>query len=172
MNTFETNRKDNPEDIYFFSPNLPYIDTSILFKMEYEDTKLRVQNNHVNCLYHNLTIEEFDKIYNDYNRYLNLDFEPILISDKVYALTLDEQQKLFETIVTNWIYYHTVNNLPVEVKRSDFKHPCMADYVLTLLDKKYGIDTKESLALGAKILRQDPKDYTQMVKGRRIYYNR
>ncbi len=172
MNIFGLNKNDNPEDIYFFRPTIPQIDTSKLFTMTGEYGKLRVQNKNVNCLFSNLTRDSFDKIYNDFNRHLNLDFRPLNIDNKVYSLTKDEQEKLFETIVTSWIYYYTINNFTVKVKRSDFTHPYMVDYVLPIVDKKYGTDTNESLALGAKILRQDLDDYAKTVKGRREYYNR
>lgn len=172
MNIFGLNKSDNPEDIYFFRPTLPQIDTSKLFTMTGEHGKLRVQNKNVNCLFSNLTRDIFDKIYNNFNRHLNLDFESLNINNKVYSLTADEQENLFETIVTSWIYYYTINNLTVKIMRSDFTHPYMADYVLTIVDKKYGTDTNESLVLGAKILRQDLDVYIKTVKRRREYYDR
>jgi hypothetical protein len=172
MNIFGLNKNDNPEDIYFFRPTLPQIDTSKLFTMTSEYGKLRVQNKNVNCLFSNLTRDSFDKIYNDFNKHLNLDFKPLYLDNKEYSLTTDEQEKLFETIVTSWIYYYTINNLTIKVKRSDFTHPYMVDYVLTVVDNKYGTDTNVSLALGAKILRQALNDYTKTVKGRREYYDR
>ncbi|UZR96296.1 hypothetical protein [Chondrinema litorale] len=89
-----------------------------------------------------------------------------------YTLSPNEQEKLFQKIVTSWIYFYTINNLTVEVKESDFTHPYMVDYVLTIVDKKFGDDTTESLALGAKILRQDLNDYTKTVESRRIYYDK
>lgn len=167
-----TNKREPSEDIYFFRPSLDPIDTSRLFSITSESGKLRVQNKNVNCLFSRLTRESFDQLYNDFYRHLNLDFEPLPINSKIYALTLEEQEKLFETIVASWIYYYSINNLTVEVKRSDFSHPHMVDHVLSIVDKKYGKDTNESLALGAKILRQNLEEYTQTVKGRRVYYDR
>ena len=169
---FGLNKKANPNDIYFHRPELPHIDTSILFNITEENGKLRVQNENVNCLFSNLTRDTFDKFYNEFNRYLNLDFEQLNIDNRTYGLTLDEGERLFETIVTSWIYYYTINNLTVRVRRSDFTHPYMVDYVLEIIDKKYGEDTNESLALGAKILRQDLKKYIKTVKSRRWYYDR
>jgi hypothetical protein len=172
MSIFKLSKNDNPDDIYFFRSNLPQIDTSKLFTITSEYGKLRVQNRNVNCLFSNLTNESFDKLYNDFNQHLSLDFEPLNLNNKVLSLTADEQEKLFQTIVTSWIYYYTINNFTVKVKRSDFTHPYMVDYVLNVVDKKFGADTNESLALGAKILRQDLNDYTKTVNGRRAYYNR
>lgn len=159
-------------NIYLFRPFLPQIDTSKLFTITDEKGKLRVQNKNINCLFSNLTRESFDKIYNNFNRRLNLDFEPLHLHGKNYTLTPDEQEKLFQRIVKSWMYYYTINNLTVEVKESDFKHPYMVDYVLAIVDKKYGIDTNQSLALGAKILRQDLRDYTKTLEGRRWYYDK
>jgi hypothetical protein len=172
MNIFGLRKNNNPEDIYFFRQTLPQIDTSTLFTITEENGKLRVQNRHVNCLFNYLTRDLFDNIYNDFNRHLNLDFEPLRLNNKTFSLTGDEQEKLFQTIVTSWIYYYTINNLTIKVKRSDFIHPYMVDYVLRVVDNKYGPDTNESLALGAKILRQDLNDYRKTVKARRKYYEK
>jgi hypothetical protein len=165
-------KKGNPDDIYYYRPGLPLIDTSKHFEITVESGKLRVKNKNINCLFSHLTAGSFEEIYNDFNRHLNLDYEPLELGGKVYSLTEKEKQKLFDTIVTNWIYYYTINNLKVEVKRSDFTHPYMVDYVLNILDKKFGKDTGASLALGAKLLRQDPEYYIRTVQGRRMYYER
>ena len=166
------NNAEQLEDIYLFRPHLPHIDTSKHFEITVERGNLRVKNKNIHCLFGNLTPESFDKIYNDFNRHLNLDFEPAIVNKEVYSLTDDEKENLFETIVTSWIYFYTVNDLEVKVKRSDFTHPYMVDYVLWTMDKKYGIDTPISLMLGAKILRQNLTEYSNTVKGQRIRYDR
>lgn len=159
-------------DIYYYRPDLPEVDTAKVFEITHVNGKLAVKNNNIACLFSNLTPDQFDKLYNDFNRHLNLDFAPVTLNNKTYQLTDAEQKKLTEKIITSWIYFYTINNLAVEVKRSDFTHPYMVDYVLSVLDKKCGTDTREALALGAKILRQRLADYTNAVKGRRRYYDR
>jgi len=172
MDIFGLDKRDNPTDIYFYRPGLLTVDTSMKFKITIEGEKLRVKNKNVNCLFSNLTPDYFDELYNSFNRHLNLDFDPVTIDQKEFFLSKDEEEIVTEKIITNWIYYYTVNNLRVKVKRSDFTHPYMVDYVLSILDKKYGVDTNESLTLGAKILRQRLTEYTNTVKGRRQYYDR
>lgn len=159
-------------DIYFYRSGLPIVDTRKKFEITIEGNKLRVKNRNVNCLFSNLTSACFDELYNNFNRYLNPDFEPLTIGNKEFALSHDEKEKLTETVITHWIYYYSINNLKVKVSRGDFTHPYMVDIVLSILDKKYGIDTNESLMLGAKILRQSLADYSRTVKGRRLYYER
>lgn len=160
------------EDIYFFRPHLPKVSIAQLFEIDYEQEKLRVRNTNVNCLYSHLTKETFDEVYNRFLQYLNLDFGPFQVEGKVYQLNKQSQNRLVESIITGWIYCYTLNNLEVDVKRSDFGHPYMVDHVLHLLDKKFGIDTSASLVLGAKILRLDLDNYKGAVKGRRRYYNK
>ena len=172
MNIFGLNNKDNPSDIYFYQPSKIKVDTSITFEATIEGAKLRVKNKNVNCLFSNLTTETFDIIYNEFVQHLNLDFSPVAINGNLYQLTSDEQVYLQETIITRWIYFYTINNMKIKVKRSDFTHPYMVDYVLSLLDKKFGIDTDVSLTIGASILRQNFKEYCRTVEGRRWYYNR
>jgi hypothetical protein len=163
---------ENSEDIYFHQPLKPTVDTSTIFEIATEGKKLRVKNQHVNCLFSNLTAATFDACYNDYVQHLNMNFAPVYINGKLYQLKPIEQEYLMQKIITSWIYYYTINNLPVEVKRADFTHPYMVDYVLGLLDGKFGKDTEVSLAVGASILRQDLEEYNSNVAGRRRYYDR
>ncbi|MFD2970226.1 hypothetical protein [Sphingobacterium bambusae] len=166
---------NNPSDIYFFRPDLPTIDTAILFNITQENEGLRVQNQHVSFLFAHLNEKEFDEIYNKFNQHLNLNFEPLMVKSKVVELTAPEKESLLQRIIMHWIYYYTVNHLPVLVQRSDFLHPQTTDEVIWALNEKFNLknrDTQLSLLFGAHILRRDIADYTGDVKGRRIYYDR
>jgi hypothetical protein len=165
-------RQNSPDDIYFLRSDLPPIETSDLFEILEEDGKLRVRNKNVNCLFSNLSKKTFDSIYNDYLQCLNLNFSPLMTGNTVCQLTGEEQKKLTENIITYWMYFYTINSMSVRVKRSDFTHPYMVDFVLQILDKKYGIDTEESIQFGAHLLRQNIEDYRKTVKARRWYYER
>ncbi len=166
---------NNPSDIYFFRPDLPSIDTAILFHITHEDEGLRVQNQHANFLFAHLKEKDFEEIYNRFNQHLNLNFEPLMIENKVIELTAPEKERLFQTIVLSWIYFYTINNLPIVVERSDFLHAYTTDKVIWALNKKFKLknkDTQLSLLFGAHILRRNVDDYTGEVKGRRRYYDR
>lgn len=165
-------KNKDPRNIFYLRPNLPPIITSKTFKITSEKGKLRVKNKNVNCLFSNLSSEGFNEIYNTYYKHLNLDFETLILDNQSYSLPETEQSKLVERIITSWIYYYSINNLTIEINPSDFTHPDMVDNVLRIVDETYGIDTKVSLTLGAKILRRDLNDYTNTVKGRRLYYDR
>jgi hypothetical protein len=162
----------NSKEVYFYQPNKSKVDTSAVFEVKQEGGKLRVRNDNVNCLFSNLTPEAFDSYYNGYFQYLNLNLSPVNVEGQLFQLTISEQENLEQSIITSWIYYYTINNLPVQVERSDFTHPYMVDQVLRVLDTKFGIDTNISLAIGASILRQDAEAYKGTVKGRRRYYDR
>jgi len=162
----------NPEDIYFYQPSKGKVDTGTVFDVATERDKLRVKNQHINCLFSNLTEETFDAFYNDFHQHLNLNFSSVSIDGKSYQLKVEEQDYLRQKVITSWIYFYTINDLPVQVKRADFNHPFTVDYVLGLLDRKFGIDTEVSLQVGASILRQDLNEYTKTVVGRRRYYDR
>ena len=159
------------EDIYFYAPKAR-IDTAKVFTITKEGDHLRVKNKNVSCLLKNLTEESFHDIYNEYFSHLNLNFSPVKIDSKIYRLTKDKQEALEQEIIMRRIYFYTVNNLEIEVRREDFTSPGVADCVIALLDKKYGKDTKISLTIGAHLLRRDYEDYCQTVKGRRRHYDR
>lgn len=169
MNIFGFNDGTNPNDIYFYRSTLPKVDSSKLFSIAMEGVDLRVKNDNVNCLFGNLTQEAFDKCYNDFRQYLNLDFSPLTIDGKTYQLTDAEQDCLEQKIITSLMFYYTVNNWKIKIKRSDFTHPNMANYTTQLLDNKYGIDTNLSMSIGAKVLRQDLEKYRKTVKFKREY---
>jgi len=172
MNIFGHTNKDDPNDIYFYQPSKAQVDVSQIFEFAQEGDKLRIKNKNVNCLFSNLTTKTFVTVYNDFVHHLNLDYSPITLDGTSYQLTTDEQDYLEQKIITSWTYFYTINNMKVRVKRSDFTHPYMVDYVLGLLDKKLGVDTPVSLAIGAHILRQDFKKYCRTVEGRRRYNDR
>jgi hypothetical protein len=159
-------------NIYYYQPNLPKVDTSSVFDISKEGDDLRVKNQNVNCLFRNLSAEIFDKEYNNCYRHLNLNFSPLNIHNESYFLNEKEQNKLVQEAITSWIYFYAVNNLPVKVSKDDFDGPGLMDQLLSILDKKYGIDTPISLSLGARILRQNPEKYEERVKGRRMYYEK
>lgn len=163
---------ENNNDIYFYQPSKPRVHTSKVFEITIEGNKLRVKNQHVNCLFNNLTTKTFETVYNDFHQHLNLNFSPLTIEGNLYQLTPDEEIYLQQTIITNWIYFYTINSMKAKVSRSDFTHPYMVDYILRVFDKKFGVDTTASLIIGASILRQDFKEYCRTVKGRRSYYDR
>ncbi len=164
-------KSNNPNEIYFYQSEKK-IDTKIQFVIKAVKNKLRVKNDNVNCLFSNLTALSFDDVYNNYYKYLNLNFEPVIIDNAEYSLTDKEKIWLEQNIIMDWIYFYTINNMPVKVKREDFKHPCVVDTMLQLADKKYGVDTGVALKLGAHILRYDFEEYKKIVKGRRIYYEK
>ncbi len=164
--------KYDVNSIFFYDSSKEKIKTESIFKMSFEGKKFRVKNNHINCLFSNLDFQEFDNIYNDFFKHLNLDFSPLEIENKKIQLSEKEQGYLIQKIITSWIYYYSINGLKIKVKKSDFEHPNMVDHVLSILDKKHKNSTSKSLKLGAKILRQKEEDYLSTVNGRRKYYER
>lgn len=171
MNLFWRNRKDRPEDIFCYRPGLAMVDTAERFAVSDEQGKLRVRNDNANCLFSNLRPADFHQYYNEYYQRLNLNFDPLTIAGRVCCLGNEEKQRLLDKIITYWIYFYTINNIRVKVKRSDFCHPNTLDFVLTEMDKKYGEDTTEALACGAHLLRQKLDSYEKMVKARRRFYS-
>jgi hypothetical protein len=160
------------EALYLYQPHKEMADTSVVFDISQEGKKLRVKNNHTTALLSNLTREEFQKVYNEFLKYLNLNFAPIQFSGTMYQLIKSEQAGLEQKRIMHWVYFYTINNMKVVVTPEDFAHPQMVDYVLAILDKKYGIDSTLALTLGASILRLDFDEYCKTVKGRRLYYDR
>ena len=95
-----------------------------------------------------------------------------LVDGIPHGLDTMEQEQFVQQFITGCIYYYTINNLPIQLRASDFDHGSTMDCLLSILDRKYGADTPESLQLGAKILRMDPDTYARRVEHRRWYYAR
>lgn len=162
----------DPNDIFFYRP-LPAVDVCTLFEVKKEGDRLRVKSAYANCLFSNLSADAFGATYNDYRRYLNIDFSPVEVNGASYALSPEEQEELTQQIITTHIYVYTINNMPVIVKRDDFLHPQTTDKVIWLMDRKFKQqDCGPALRLGARLLRRDYDDYCRSVKGRRMYYDR
>jgi len=163
-------RMENTQnDIFFYRPTLPYIDTAKTFTIKVEGEHLRVKNENINCLFGNLDAELFDYVYNEFNKYLNLDFSPLKMGDKEYALNEMEKKSITENIITDWIFFYTVNNLEIQILRSDFVHPQTVWMVYSMLQKKYRQETDEILQFGAKMLRMDLEAYQSSVRATKMY---
>ncbi|SOD11451.1 hypothetical protein [Pedobacter xixiisoli] len=165
---------NNNNDIYF-ERKLDPVPIQTLFKITGEVDGIRVQNDNVNCYFKGINEQELEEAYNKYLSALNLNFNPLSFNNTDYELADKEQQELTQKIITSHIYFYTVNDLPITVKRSDFIDSFTIDQVVWLLDKKLQLknkDTNLSLAFGAHLLRQDLTIYGDMIKGRRRYYDR
>ena len=68
------NTGNDQNDIFFYQPTVPHIDTSKTFTIEVEEEDLRVKNENIHFLFRNMDKELFDYIYNEFIRYLNFDF--------------------------------------------------------------------------------------------------
>ena len=172
MNIFSLRKKSNSKNTFFYNPEKEDVKTDSIFDITIEGNDLRVKNQNINCLFRNLNYKKFNKIYNKFFKCLNLDFSEIIIENKKYELTERKQEYLIQTIITSRIYFYAVNELKIEIKESDFSHPFIIDYILEVIDKKYGKDTNESLQIGARILRMQIDEYSSAVKGRRRYYEK
>lgn len=164
----------NSEDI-FFKRKLTPVATSSIFDIIEERDGIRVKNENVACYFKNINAQEFESAYNEYLSALNLNFSSLNFDGIKYELSKHEQSELLQKIITSHIYFYTVNNLAIVIKRSDFLNSFTIDQVIWLLDKKLKLkhkDTKLSLAFGAHLLRQDLKTYMETVKGRRFYFDR
>lgn len=92
---------ENSEDIYLYQPLKPKVATSTAFEITIEGEKLRVKNQHINCLFSNLTAETFDTFYNEFVQYLNLNFAPVSVNGKLHQLKPIEQDYLTQKIITS-----------------------------------------------------------------------
>ncbi|MDR1616722.1 MAG: hypothetical protein LBR98_06895 [Syntrophomonadaceae bacterium] len=73
--------------IYFFRPDKPFAYVSKIFDRIFEENgELRVENENIRILFRGLTEADFEKAYNDYNKRLNLNFEPLKLENKHYCL--------------------------------------------------------------------------------------
>ncbi|HLK98159.1 MAG TPA: hypothetical protein VK364_10350, partial [Hymenobacter sp.] len=133
---------------------------------------LRVKNQHINCLYAELNQEQFHEAYNHFNKYLHFDFSPVCLGSKEYVLSQEDQDYLEQSTVANSIYFYAVNRIKLVVRPGEVSLASPTDYVIALLDKKYGVDTEVSLLLGARIVRTSFESYYSAVKSRRRYYDR
>ena len=164
------------ESVVLFQPAKPAVNTNQLFRFQVENEGMRVINHCVNCLYNGLTRETFDTAYNYLSKYLHFDFSPVVVGNKTYSLSESDQHCLEQSTLTFSVYLHCIGFPPnqppkrLSLRKLVLHNPL--DDVIWLLDKRNGVDTSVSLMLGAKILRQNLKDYCETVKGRRQYYDK
>ena len=159
-------------DIYFYRANIPHVDTSKIFKISIEKEKfLRILDNKINIAI-KIKLQKFDKIYNDFLKYLNLNFRQMKIKNKIYKLDKDEQDFLVKSIILHWIQYYTLNNLKIRIERKIFIHSDNILICSRILNRKYGEDTIEAMKLGAKIFRLKLSEYEMEIKYLNFYNSR
>jgi len=161
-----------PESLFWFQADKAELDTDVLFHITTEDEGMRVQNQHVNCLYAGLSKKQFHEAYNYFNKYLDFDFSPVFIGNKGYVLSREDQDYLEQITIANSIYFYAVNRMQLVLKPGEVSLTSPTDYVISLLDKKYGVDTEVSLRLGARVLRTPFESHCGNVKSRRRYYDK
>jgi hypothetical protein len=160
------------DNAFCFQAKTPNIDTKDVFSITAEDEDLRVENINVNLLYNKLTLELFDTYYNYFNKFINFDFNAVIIDGVKYQLSTEEQEYLRQFTITNSIYAYTINQAKITLKPNKISLKVPFDELLVLLDNKYGIDTKVGVIIGARVLRRTPEEFQNSVKQRRQYYNK
>lgn len=143
-----------------------------LFKFSNQGIYLRVESEHVNCLFQQLDKTKFEEVYNNMYSYLNFDFLPLQINDNVYYLSQLEQEQLIQSCITSSLYLLTVTGLPFVNTSLTPNNNCVIDSVIEIIEKKYRVDPDVCLGLGAKIMRKKLNEYEKQVNARKRYYNK
>ena len=146
-------------DIYCYQSKA-IVDTSSLFTFTQEEDGFRAANQHINVLYRNLNQHDFDKHYNEFLSYLNLDYQVVSSHKKI---TEEDLQIIEQKLITNWIRFYQLYLMPVVVKREDFVHPDTVNTVQNHLIKRK-LSREEAIDTGAQILRMDRKEYHKTVE--------
>ena len=166
----------NEDNAIRFQSEKPVVDTQKLFRITVEEDVegeyLRVENKNVNLLYYNLTDKLFFDAYNFLNKYLDFNFSPVLIDGQENVLSNKEQGYLEQIAITRSIYFYSVNRVKITLKPGKISLKIPFDAFLSLLDKKYGIDSQKSVLVGAHVLRTPPEIFRDSVIQRRQYYNK
>jgi hypothetical protein len=134
---------------------------------------IRVKNGNVEAFFLNLTEAAFYRAYKEIC--IRLPFNFIPVAHKTLRLTPQEETCLVQKAAISLLYPYTANNLPLNFDLISLHTTTVIDTVISLLDKKdtlQSADTKESLTLGAHLLRQPLEEYQQTVVSRRRYYDR
>ena len=149
--------KNNPNDIYFEQLDRPELNCFESFDISNESKLLRVKNDHINALFRISTAEKFNEEYNRFRKYINLG-KPISQNIDNNEIEIIEQK-----IIIHWIYYYTVNNSKVKVRRSDFTHPQTIGVINWHL-KKLGFKKEDIIKTGSEILRMKEKTYLRITE--------
>lgn len=142
------------------------------FQIVQEGKKLRVKTQDAEYLLNNLSPTDFDQYYNQYYQQLSLDFAPLLFQGKKIQLSPKEQQRLTDHFILSCLYFYSLHEFPLSPRKEDYESATMLDEIIAITEEKYGKNSPQSIALGAKILRKEPQQYLQAVEGRKRHYDK
>lgn len=143
-------KKKSPNSIYYFRKDVPDIDCKEKFTFIKEQGKLRVENGQVNILFSKLDEVSFCLKFNEFLKYLNLDKE--LQDNKISYSHIEEK------IITHWMYYYTINNKSIKIRKADFTHPQTVNILEQYL-KELKMNREDLINTGCKILRMSYKKF-------------
>jgi hypothetical protein len=155
---------EDTTSIYSYQTDKPKVDTTSIFKIKDEGDKLRVQTDRLNFLFSKLNKDSFDKWYNEFRSYLNLDFSPVDLGDKTYVFSGYEITEIEQKIICYWLYHFTNNNYKkILIRKDDFEHPSTKRELYHYLNGQFGKDDEKVFRVGGHILRMTTEAFIKAV---------
>ena len=152
MNTAVKN--EDQDDIFFYNPNKPRVDTKEIFTILYDGYQLRAKTKNLNYLFNKLNEKSFDEYYNNFRAYLNLNTSPLNLNNGEYIFSNEEKTELEQKFICYLLKFYTDNNFQrILIKREDFMGRYAVMEFCWFLDKIYGKDDSINFKIAARILR-------------------
>ncbi len=98
---------NNPQSLCFLDRTKVTIDFEKHFQFIIENSDLRIKSEKVNYLFRNISTENFKNTFHKYYQRLNLNFAPVICSDKKsFQLSTEQQIALCDKIILDMMYIH------------------------------------------------------------------
>jgi len=153
----------NFNDIYYYQPDKPKVDTSAIFNIKNEGSQLKVKTDRLNYLFSKLNKDDFDEYYNNFRAYLNFDFSPVDFGDSIHTFTDKEKNELEQKLICILLQFFTNNNFKrILIRRDDFIHPFQIKEMLWFINDIYGKDNPNNLKIGSHIFRIEYNDFAKI----------
>lgn len=156
---------NDPNDIFFYQPDKPKIETTSIFRISTEGSRLQVQAGSLHYLFSKLNKDTFDDYYNQFRAYLNFDFSPVDFENATHVFSDREKTALEQKLICTLLYFFTSNNFKkILIRRQDFIHPFQIKEMLWLINDMYGKDNPNNLKIGSHIFKINYSNFLKIVE--------
>jgi hypothetical protein len=83
---------------------------------------------------------------------VQFDFTPVTVGGKSAAFTSADQARVVRQVALHWLYFQSLNKLPMRIAKKDLTHPETWRMVRRIAEEKFGDRSAEAMAVAGKLV--------------------
>jgi hypothetical protein len=83
---------------------------------------------------------------------VRFDFTPVIVGGKSLGFTPDEQARIARQIALHWLYFQSINNLPMRISKKVLTHSETWRMIRRIAEEKFGDKSEAAMAVAGKLV--------------------